>query len=507
MKTGVDPKRVRAWLAAAVLVVAGQGTAMAATLVEAAKADDGAAAIALVKSGADVNAPEKDGTTPLHWAVYHDDGPLIEALLEAHAKANVVNDYGSTPLAEAATVGNPKVIGELLKAHADPNLGNADGQTPLMVIARTSNIAAAKELLKRGARVDEVERWHGQTPLMWAAAEKQPAMVKLLIRHGAQVDMRSNVRDWKRMVTAEPRAQGRLPGGLTPLLYAAREGCLDCVKYLLDAKADVDLADPEGVTPLIVAITNFHFDVAAYLVDHKANVNKWDWWGRTPLYCAVDLNTIPHGGRPDMPSLDQTTSLQLIAMLLDRGANPDARLKLFPPYRALGPDRGGDMMLTMGTTPLLRAAKAGDAPAIKLLLAHGANLELANIWGMTPLMAAAGVGSNEIDTRGRFKTQKEAVESIDLLVKAGADVNKHDTRTGQTALHAAAFWGWDDVVKDLVSHHADLRAQDKRGKTPLDSAMGRAGGHGRGGTGIEVHQETAQLIEKLLANPAQANTL
>ena len=502
MQSGAGVTRVQGWLAAALLGIAAQ--AGAASLLDAAKSDDSAAALALLKDKADVNAAEDDGTTPLHYAVYNNDVPLVEALIKAGAKAAVVNSFGSSPLSEAAIVGNPDVIARLLKAGADPNTGNHDGQTPLMIIARTSNIAAAKELLKGGAKVDQVERWHQQTALMWAAAESQPEMVKLLIKHGANVDSRSMLNQWKRMVTAEPRAQGRLPGGLTPLLYAARQGCLDCVKYLVEARAAVDLEDPEGVTPLIVAIINFHYDVAKYLIDHKANVNKWDWWGRTPLYSVVDLNTIPHGGRPDMPSLDQTTSLQLMQMLLERGANPNAQLKLFPPYRALGPDRGADMMLTMGTTPLLRAAKAGDVPAIKLLLAHGADVELPNLYGMTPLMAAAGVGSNEIDTRGRFKTQQEAIESIDLLVKAGADVNKHEARSGATALHAAALYGWDDVIKDLVAHNADLRAEDKKGKTPLDSAMGRAGGHGRGGTTIEVHEATGQLIEKLLANPSQA---
>ncbi len=498
---------MKTWLAAGLLAVAGQSAALAGSLVEAAKSGDSAAALAMIKDKADVSAAEKDGTTPLQWAVYHNDVPLIDALLKAGAKASVTNEYGSSPLSEAAIVGNPDVIGKLLKAGADPNASNADGQTPLMVLARTSNVAAATQLLRRGAKVDQVEQWHEQTALMWAAAESQPEMVQLLIRHGANVNARSKLNHWQRMVTAEPRAQMRSVGGLTPLLYATRQGCMACVKYLVEAKADVNLDDPEGVTPLIMAVTNFHFDIATYLVDHKANVNKWDWWGRTPLYCAVDLNTIPHGGRPDMPSLDQTTSLRLIEILLDRGANPNAQLKLFPPYRAVGPDRGADMMLTMGATPLLRAAKAGDVPAIKLLLAHGANVELSNIYGMTPLMAAAGLGSNEIDTRGRFKTQAQAIESIDLLVKAGADVNAREPRGGQTALHAAALWGWNDVIKDLVAHNADLRAQDAKGKTPLDAAMGRAGGHGRGGTSIEVHEATGQLIEQLLANPPQARAL
>jgi hypothetical protein len=193
----------------------------------------------------------------------------------------------------------------------------------------------------------------------------------------------------------------------------------------------------------------------------------------------------------------------MIELLLDAGANPNAQLKLFPPYRALGPDRGADMMLTIGATPLLRAAKAGDVPAIKLLLAHGANPNLPNIFGTTPIMAAAGLSSNEIDTRGRFKTEQEAVDTINLLAKAGADMNAHEARSGQTALHGAALWGWNDVVKALVANNASLDAKDNKGMTPLDSAMGRAGGHGRGGTRVEVHEATATLIKELSAGPAK----
>jgi ankyrin repeat protein len=471
----------------------------APALVQAAKSGDGAAALALIQQGASVNEPEADGTTALHWAVYHDDARLVDALLRAGAHAQSRNDYGSSPLSEAAIVGDTVIIEKLLKAGANPDAANADGQSALMVLARTSNVEAAKLLLRAGANVNAVEQWHGQTALMWAAAESQPAMLKLLIQHGAKVDARSRLNNWQRLVTAEPRAQVRPVGGLTALLYAARQGCLECVRHLIEAHAQLDLPDPEGITPLLMAVENFHFDLAALLLSKGANVNKWDWWGRTPLYAALDVNTVPHGGRPDRPSLDQTTSLKMIELLLDAGANPNAQLKLFPPYRAVGPDRGADMMLTIGATPLLRAAKAGDAPGIRLLLAHGANPNLPNLYGMTPIMAAAGIGSNEIDTRGRFKTQEEAVASIELLAKAGADVNAHEQRLGQTALHGAAFWGWDDVVKCLVAHSADLSAKDTRGMTPLDSALGRAGGHGRGGTQVMVHESTANLIRQLLA--------
>src|SRR5689334_14287818 len=468
-----------------------------ASLAIALKNNDRVTALKLIEQKTDVNATEADGTTPLHWAVYQGDVDLVDRLIKAGANVNAMNEYGSAPLAEAATTGNTTIIEKLLKAGADPESPNADGQTALMIVARTSNLPAATALLKKKANVNAVEKWHGQTALMWATAEKQPEMVKLLIKHGADVNARSMVNNWQRQVTAEPRAQVRPPGGLTPLIYASREGCLECVQALVKAKAKLDLPDPEGVTPLIVAIQNFHFDIAKFLIDSGANVNKWDFWGRTPLYSAVDLNTIPHGGRPDRMSLDATTSEQLIEILLDKGANPNARLKLFPPYRALGPDRGADMILTMDATPLLPAAKAGDVPAIKLLLAHGADPDLPQLWGITPLMAAANFGSNEIDTRGRFKTQAEAVESIKLLAAAGANVNAKDTRQGGTALHAAALWGWDDVVKTLVSLKADLNAKDNKGMTPYDAALGRAGGQGRGGTRIEIRESTAALIKQM----------
>jgi ankyrin repeat protein len=476
--------------------------AAASPLVDAVKSGDKAAALALIDRRVDVNVPESDGTTALHWAVHQNDLDLADRLIRAGAKVNAKNDYGATPMSEAAIAGSADMLEKLLKAGADVESPNTDGQTALMVVARTSRVDAAQALLRRGAKVNAVEQWRGQTALMWAAAESQPAMVKALVAAGADVNARSKVNNWQRQVTAEPRAIYRPAGGFTPLLYAAREGCVECAKHLAEAGASLNLADPEEVSPLLLSVLNGHYDVAAYLIQKGASVGKWDWYGRTPLYAAVDMNTIPRGGRPDRPSLDTTTSLQIIEQLLAAGANPNPQLKLAPPFRNIGNDRGLDGLLTIGTTPLLRAAKALDAPAIRLLLAKGANLSLANTRGITPVMAAAGLGSTDADTRGIYTTddvQQRSIESLTLLLAAGADINAKDGTRGLTPLHEAARWGWNDVVRFLVEHGANLDAKDSRGMTPVDSALGKAGGNSRGGQRIDVHEDTAKLLRELMA--------
>ena len=402
-------------------------------------------------------------------------------------------------MSEAAIAANPAVLAALLDAGADVNSPNADGQTALMVVARGGNVAAAALLLERGADVNASEERKGQTPLMWAVAQSHPPMTKLLLEHGAEVDARSTVNEWERMVTAEPRQKNLMPGGFTPLLYAARQGCLECAKQLVAAGAEIDLTDPDGVTPLLSALLNAHFDTAKYLLEAGAKVNKWDFWGRTPLYAAVDFNTLPHGGRPDRPSLDDTTALAMVDILLAAGANPNAQLKLFPPYRSLRMDRGADGILDIGTTALLRAARGADLGAIERLVAAGALLDLPQRDGITPLMAAVGAGASSTDTRGKFRTALEALETADALLEAGAAIDQTDAR-GRTALHYAAAAGYTDVALRLVERGANLKVADADGVTPVDAANGKLRGGRRGAAG--AYPATAEALQGLLTATA-----
>lgn len=451
----------------------------------------------LLTRSTDVNQAQEDGTTALHWAIYYNDEDLVAQLLKRKASVTARNDYGSTPLSQAAIVGNPLIIKLLLDAGADADERGADDQTALMIIARTPTVEAAQLLVKAGADVNAVEKWRGQTALMWAAAQQQPEMVKFLIQSGADVNARSLPNNWERQVTAEPRMKILPSGGLTPLLYAAREGCTACVAELIKAKADLNKPDPDGVTPLVMAGLNAKWDSMKLLLEAGANPDKWDIYGRNPLYTAVDYNTLPHGGRTDRLSEDLTTPVEIAKLVLAKGGNPNLQLKLFPPYRALGADRGADGLLRTGATSLFRAARGGDIEMTEILLGAGVHVDLGTEDEVTPLIVAAGYRAGAIDTRGRFRTEKQAYEVTQRLLAAGADVNAQET-FGQTALFGAATQGWNSVVQLLADNGADLQHKDRNGATALDAAMGRGGAFGRG-SGGDAHIETAALLEKLLS--------
>jgi len=467
-------------------------------LVNAAKSGDKTAITSLLQQKADVNAAEPDGTTALHWAVRADDLELADRLIKAGATVKTANRYGVTPLYLASVNGSAPMIEKLLQAGANPNEVSTEGETALMTAARTGNVPAAKVLLANGAKVDAKETWQGQTALFWAVAQKHPQMVQELIAHGADVNARTATKIWERQNTAEPREKWMPLGAQTPLMFAAREGCAACVPILAKAGADLNATDiDDKLTPLIMALLNGHYDAAGALIQAGADVNMADNLGRVPLYTAVDDHTMPISNRPSPKEVDEElSSLDVIKILLAKGAEVNLQLKAQQPYRTKL-DRGTDGMLGAGTTPLVRAAKSADHAVMKLLLEKGADQKLATRNGVTPLMAAAGVGTNDADTTGRYKPQADIIESIKLCLDAGADINAVDTN-GRSALFGAALQGFDKVVQFLADRGAKVDLKDRNGKTALDAASGLVGGAGFDGNAGVAHDATIAVLKKLM---------
>jgi len=339
-------------------------SASSAKLVAAVKAGESATALSLLQRKADPNAAEVDGTTALHWAVRNGDAMLVDRLLRAGAKATAVNRYGVTPLPLACELGDPAIVERLLKAGVSANLTGPLGETALHTCARAGHVAAAKVLVTHGASLNAIESWRGQTPIMWAAAQGHAEMITMLAEAGADVNARSGIIAWERQRTSEPRDKWLPPGGFTPILFAARDGQVASAKALIAAGADISVIDPDRQSALVIALINGHFDVANLLIDHGADVNMPDKVGRTALWAAVDYHTPPQSNRPSPNPFDEdATSLDVIKNLLAHGARVDAALSAQTPYRTKL-DRGADGVLGAGTTPMLRAAKAGDAALV-----------------------------------------------------------------------------------------------------------------------------------------------
>lgn len=422
---------------------------------------------ALLSVGVSERGP--DGSTPLQWAVYKGDAAEVQRLIRAGANVGEANDFGATPMQLAAETGDVAILRMLLDAGADVDSPNEEGQTALMVVARTGNVDAAKLLLKRGANVDAVEQFGGQTALMWATARRHPEVMKVLLAKGAHPNARSIVRNWERHITAEGRAKDVNTGGLTPLLYAARENCIPCVDVLLDHRAQINLADPDGVPPLTVAILNANWDLAKRLIEAGADVNQWDIYGQAPLYATTAMGNVASAGRASIDPANQADGHEIIRMLLERGANPNMPLFFRPANRifnTVGP------LVSRGTTPLIRAAANDDAEAVKMLLAHGAEINLHQADRQTAMMAALC----GLRTSG---SEDDAIEVLRVLHAAGADVNvvalgHHLQRTrGGTALHYAVRMGWKKAMAELISYGADVNLKDPDGLTALDYAMAR----------------------------------
>ena len=281
----------------------------------------------------------------------------------------------------------------------------------------------------------------------------------------------------------------------TPLLIAARSGCLACVKSLLKAGVDIDRPTPDGVTPLMVAIDTANYAVAHHLLEAGANPHLADWWGRTALYVAVDMNSRGADGAAPTP---QSAALQVVRRLLELGADPNIQLNMHRPGRGGNTARFTDDLLTTGCTPLIRAAWSLDIPAVEMLLAHGALVDLPNVMGVTPLMAASGIGYGGGSSRAGVVAvgpdlEGRAIHIIGLLLAAGADVNARilDTssrtaviarpnatasRQGQTAIFGTISRDWPRVAQFLLEKGARVDIKDDAGKTLREALQGKAGG-------------------------------
>ena len=461
---------------------------------------------AITSPDVDVNERAPDGSTALMWAVFKVDHELVTALLKAGAKADVSNRFGASALGEAIKVDDLAMARQLLDAGANVNSPNLDGQTALMLAISVGSEPIAKLLIQRGADVNAVERFRNQNALMWAAGNNMPDIVDLLLARGAKnVNLRAHSDDWARQMTSEPRAQfgSRQSGGLTALLYATRSGCYRCVVSLLKAGADINLPNPDGVTPLLNALDNRRYDIAMLLIEKGANVHSWDMSGRTPVYVAVDMNSFrgdgafggrvaPDGmaGAPVGKDRPPVSAMDVINRLISMGVDVNHELTRKRPYGA-GRSRFAEYDLRGGVGTLFVASIRHDHAAMQVLLAHGAEVDLRNVFQMTPLMVAVGMsGTGRANGGGAVMPgdlQALTLRSIDLLVDAGADINAQvvNSRTltaklnsyiqgrdqeGRTALMAAVETNRDKVVKHLLERGADASIKDAAGKTALDLA-------------------------------------
>jgi ankyrin repeat protein len=527
----------------------------------------------LIAKHADVNAPQNDGATALHWAVFRSDKATVDLLLGAGANPKASNREGSTPLWLASVNGDAAIIAALLKAGADANEKLPLGRTPLMAAARTGNVDAIKVLLDHGAEIEARETLRGTTPLMWAADEGHAPAIQLLIARGADIKAKSNLvergrgpalgksNDPRKQVaaqgaalaagqaldlgdlravtegTARPaagrgggRGAGRAGaavaaadgadqpddgaaapvvrrgqvaikdgGALTPLVYATRANDLDSVKALLVAGADINQTTGYGWSPLLVATQNRYYKLGAYLIEHGADVNLANKGAWTPLYLATDNRNIESGDYPVRKG--DMDHLEFIKLLIDKGANVNARMKDSTETRTVFTNQWLD---ESGATAFLRASQSGDVVLMKLLLAHGADPKINTTLNVTPLQVAAGIGWVEGITYEWSEDQTLA--AVKMLLDLGLDPNVQ-ADTGRTALHGAAHKGRSAVVQALVDHGAKLDVRDygntdnRGGKLavhtwePVDYADGLV----RVGVQSAIpHPETGLLLRQLM---------
>ncbi len=480
------------FLGCGLALLAGVATATAQTsaLADAAMQKDAAKVRTLLAQKADVNAAQGDGTTELHWAVYNHDAALVKALLAAGADVKAKTRLGAlTPVMMAARAGDGAVLTLLLAAKGDAVTANSNGTTPLMFAASAGAPDAVAMLIERGADVNATDLTNGQTPLMFAAAQGRTEAVKLLLARKADPNAATKVSaiismgerykaksagKGTREITSEGgRSDINAMGGLTALMFAAREGHQEVVRALVAGGADVNrVSGADNMSALMMAIVNGRLDIAKTLLDQGANPNLLAKNGSGPLWATVDARWPERTWYPPASITEEhTTHVELLQALLDKGADPNARIVRKPWYRTFH----GDWANPVGATPFWLAAKANDVAAMRILLTGGANPSIPSTAGVTALQVAAGYGIEPQVTNFAPNARLAAVRF--LVEEAGADVNARDSQ-GYTPLHGAALTANHDVLLYLVAMGGDIKARagnifGGEGQADKDAAGGK----------------------------------
>lgn len=515
-------------VATAACMLSAGAAAQAGPLADAAADGDLPLIRSLIREGADANDRGRYDTPALHWVVRLGDVGTADLLLGAGAAANALSGLGIGALHVAASLGDVAMARALLESGADPDLADRTGETALFIAARENDLELAELLIDSGAAVGRREPVYDQSALHVAARESSVDVARVLLAHGADVGAVTKTGETPtvRMPGDNAGSKGvgiirggwpergmryAIPGTKTALLYATRAGNLAMVDLLLAAGADIEQTDANGITPLLNAILNAsvasrgapteHFEIARRLIDLGADVNAPDWYGETPLWAAVDLRNLDVVGPVPDNGIDRDLALDLIARLLEAGADANARTREYPPERRFITRLGSLSWVDFtGQTPFLRAALAGDVAAMELLLDHGADPNIATFEGTTPLMAAAGV--NWVVNQTFDEGAERLLEAVRLAHSLGNDVNAVNSM-GLTAVHGAANRGSNEIIEYLAAHGARLEEPDNEGRTPLVWAEG---------VFLATHPpvrkpDTIELLNRLISTGARAAAL